>query len=81
LKCLEWEKSLSGKYSIIIQKQRRKYILDKFEKIDKAREILGLGEKANKEEIKNSYRELMKKYHLDKTPENWKYPEKVKQIN
>jgi len=56
LKCLEWEKSLSGKYSIIIQKQRRKYILDKFEKIDKAREILGLGEKANKEEIKNSYR-------------------------
>lgn len=55
--------------------------MDKFEKIDKARKILGLGEKANKEEIKSSYRELMKKYHPDKMPENWKYSEKVKQIN
>ena len=54
--------------------------MDKFEKIDQARKNLGLGEKANKEEIKNIYRELMKKYHPDKTPENQKYLEKVKGI-
>ncbi len=55
--------------------------MDKFEKIDKARKILELGEKAGKEEIKNRYRELMKKYHPDKTPEIRGYPEKVKGIN
>jgi preprotein translocase subunit Sec63 len=55
--------------------------LDKFEKIDKARKILGLGEKATKEEIKNNYRELMRKYHPDKTPGSEKYPKKVKDIN
>jgi preprotein translocase subunit Sec63 len=54
--------------------------LDKFEKIDQARKILGLGEKANKEEIKNIYRELMKKYHPDKTPKSQKYLEKAKGI-
>lgn len=55
--------------------------MDKFEKIDKARKILELGEKANKEEIKNRYRELMKKYHPDKTPETEKHLKKVKDIN
>jgi preprotein translocase subunit Sec63 len=55
--------------------------LDKFEKIDKARKILGLGEKARKEEIKNRYRELIKKYHPDRTPKNQKYLKKVKDIN
>jgi len=55
--------------------------LDKFEKIDRARKILGLGEKAGKEEIKKRYRELIKKYHPDKTPESQKYLEKVKSIN
>ncbi len=55
--------------------------MDKFEKIDRARKILGLGEKAGKEEIKNRYRELMKKYNPDKTQESQKYLEKVKRIN
>jgi len=55
--------------------------LDKFEEIDKARKILELGEKDGKEEIKNRYRKLMKKYHPDKTPETQKHLKKIKDIN
>jgi DnaJ-class molecular chaperone len=55
--------------------------LNKFEKINMARIILGLGESASKEEIKNRYRKLIKKYHPDRTPENQKYLNKVKDIN
>ncbi|MBU0533415.1 MAG: DnaJ domain-containing protein [Candidatus Omnitrophica bacterium] len=55
--------------------------MDKFEMIDKARKILGLGEETNREEIKEKYRELMKKYHPDKTSDNQEYLEKAKNIN
>ena len=36
-----------------------------FNKIDEARKILGLGEKATLKEIKSAYREKAKKYHPD----------------
>ncbi|OQX21545.1 MAG: hypothetical protein BWK75_02980 [Candidatus Altiarchaeales archaeon A3] len=36
-----------------------------FSKIDEARKILGLGEKATLKEIKNAYREKAKRYHPD----------------
>jgi preprotein translocase subunit Sec63 len=55
--------------------------MDKFEMINKARKILGLGEEANKEEIKDRYRELMKKYHPDKGADNEECLEKSKDIN
>jgi len=55
--------------------------MDKFEMIDKARKILGLGEEASREEIKNIYIELIKKYHPDKSPSNKQYLEKTKNIN
>lgn len=55
--------------------------MNKFETIDKARKILGLGEEANKEEIKDRYRELMKKYHPDKRTDNEECLEKSKDIN
>ncbi len=38
----------------------------RFEKIDRARNLLGLGEEASLEEIKRTYRELAKKFHPDK---------------
>ncbi|MBN2014965.1 MAG: DnaJ domain-containing protein [Candidatus Altiarchaeota archaeon] len=37
-----------------------------FRRINEARKTLGLGESATLEEIKKSYRELVKKYHPDK---------------
>jgi len=56
--------------------------LDKFETVDKARKILGLGEEADREEVKNKYKDLMKKYHPDKTsPDNKEYLEKAKMVN
>ena len=55
--------------------------MNKFETIDKARKILGLGEEASRDEIKTRYLELMKKYHPDKTSSNEKYLEKTKNIN
>jgi hypothetical protein len=54
--------------------------LDKFEAIDEARKILGLGEEASREEVKGRYKKLMKKYHPDKTPNNQQYLEKSKTI-
>jgi DnaJ-class molecular chaperone len=40
--------------------------LSSFEKLIKAKTLLGLGEKASLIEIKNRYRTLMKKWHPDK---------------
>lgn len=55
--------------------------LNKFETINKARKILGLGEEATREEIKDRYRELMKKYHPDKGIDNEECLGKSKDIN
>lgn len=50
-----------------------------FNKIDEARKILGLGEKATLKEIKDAYREKAKKYHPD-TNKN-KKDDMMKKIN
>ena len=53
-----------------------------FEEIDKARRILGLGEKATLREIKNAYREKAKKHHPDSSQGSKKKCEEVmKNIN
>lgn len=43
--------------------------MPKFELIDKARRILGLGEEASMSEIKAAYRKLAAEYHPDKSPD------------
>jgi preprotein translocase subunit Sec63 len=79
---IEFQETLNERINFAkILKKRRKIFLDKFEKIDKARKILELGEKASKDEIKKRYRNLMKKYHPDKASENRKYLRKIKDIN
>ena len=40
-----------------------------FQKIDEARKLLGLGEEAGIEEIKEAFRKLINKYHPDRCPE------------
>ena len=53
-----------------------------YKDIDEARKILGLGEFASLEEIKNSYRKLSRKYHPDRCKENKKECEEMfKKIN
>jgi len=52
--------------------------LEKFELINRARKILGLGEEASWEEIVQRYRELTKKNHPDKGKNT---TEKIKKIN
>jgi len=54
-----------------------------FRQIDEARRLLGLGEDASLEEIKESYRNLSLKYHPDrcKEPDKKHCEEKYKQIN
>lgn len=52
--------------------------MKKFEKIDRARKLLGLAEEASLEEIKRTYRELAKKFHPDKKKGNKK---KMQEIN
>lgn len=56
-----------------------------FNKIDEARKILGLGEKATLKEIKDTYREKAKKYHPDFVSKNKKnkkeYEDMMKKIN
>jgi len=53
-----------------------------FKKIDEARKILELGEKATLKEIKNAYREKAKKYHPDSTKQTCKECDDVmKKIN
>ena len=55
--------------------------MDLFQAVDKARKILGLGEDTTREEIREVYKQLIKKYHPDKTGDKRKYLEKSKQIN
>jgi len=50
----------------------------KFEKIDRARKLLGLAEEASLDEIKRTYRELAKKFHPDKKKGDKK---KMQEIN
>ena len=54
-----------------------------FEKINRARKTLGLGEKATLEEIKKVYRDLVKKNHPDRHSgkERAFYERKMSQIN
>lgn len=54
-----------------------------FEKIDKARKVLGLEEKASLAEIKSAHRALTKKWHPDKCKKRDKElcHEKMKEIN
>ncbi len=55
----------------------------KFEDIEKAKSILGLGERATYEEIQNTYKTLAKKWHPDKCKDsdNQICNEKMKEIN
>jgi curved DNA-binding protein CbpA len=48
--------------------------LSSFEKLIKAKTLLGLNEKASLLEIKTKYRNLMKKWHPDITVMNLKLP-------
>jgi DnaJ-class molecular chaperone len=53
-----------------------------FEKIVEAREILGIEEKISVKELKQLYREQLKKWHPDKCKENHEQcKEKIIQIN
>ncbi len=56
---------------------------NKFEKVNRARKTLGLSEYASLNEIKDIYRELVKKYHPDacKLPDKSECEKKVKEIN
>lgn len=55
----------------------------KFEELDRARKILGLGESATLDEIKSAYHNLVKKYHPDKCKHKDKKEceQKLKEIN
>ena len=50
----------------------------KFEKVDRARKLLELGEEATLDEIKKTYRELARKFHPDKKKGDKK---KMQEIN
>jgi hypothetical protein len=54
-----------------------------FTQIDRARKVLGLGERATLEEIKDAYRELSLKYHPDrcKDSDKRKNEEMAKSVN
>ncbi|RJO63628.1 MAG: J domain-containing protein [Candidatus Omnitrophota bacterium] len=54
-----------------------------FKQIDEARQLLGLGEDASLEEIKEAYRDLSFKYHPDscKEPDKKRCEEVFKKIN
>ena len=57
--------------------------INAFDKIDRARKILGLSEYASLNEIKEIYRHLIKKYHPDSCtlPDKADCEKKVKEIN
>jgi DnaJ-class molecular chaperone len=44
--------------------------MGKYEEITKARKVLGINEVATLQEVKNRYRELLKKWHPDLSDEN-----------
>ncbi|ODS39030.1 MAG: hypothetical protein A7316_00715 [Candidatus Altiarchaeales archaeon WOR_SM1_86-2] len=53
-----------------------------FDKVEEARKILGLEEKATLREIKNAYRKKAKKYHPDSSPGSKEECEEVmKKVN
>lgn len=54
-----------------------------FEKIDKARKTLGLGEEATLREIKEAFRRLSKKYHPDRysSKDKEEYHRRMSEIN
>lgn len=58
--------------------------LIKFKDIENARKLLGLGDRANIEDIKNNYRKLVLDLHPDKhndSKDRKIYEEKIKEIN
>ena len=54
-----------------------------FKDVEKAKEVLALGERASLTEIKKAYRNLSKKWHPDGCPKKRRYEchEKMKEIN
>jgi len=51
----------------------------KFERVNKARKLLGLAEEASLDEIKKTYRELAKKFHPDKKKGDKKRMQEINQ--
>lgn len=49
--------------------------------IDRARRVLGLGERASLEEIKSAYRRMCKKWHPDTLGDDPASSKKIKEIN
>ena len=52
--------------------------MKKFERVDRARKLLGLGEESTLDEIKKTYRELARKFHPDRKKGDQK---KMQEIN
>ncbi|MDD5495713.1 MAG: DnaJ domain-containing protein, partial [Candidatus Omnitrophica bacterium] len=57
--------------------------MTEFREVDKARQVLGLGEDASMEEIKDAYRRLSLQYHPDRCGEKEKKhcEEMMKEVN
>jgi preprotein translocase subunit Sec63 len=49
--------------------------------IDRARRVLGLGERASLADIKSAYRRMCKKWHPDAASNDSTAPKKIKEIN
>jgi DnaJ-class molecular chaperone len=54
-----------------------------FDDIDKARNLLGIGEAVTLKEVRSAYRKLASRYHPDKhkTADSKKYEETMKELN
>ena len=55
--------------------------MNNFEEIDKARNLLGLGERATLKELEHAYRQMASCYHPDNTETCDQYDETIKQLN